>query len=41
MISPFSHAGIETRVLDVMKKEDVEAFAKSLDKVDCLFNCAG
>jgi len=33
--------GIETRVLDVMKKEDVEAFAKSLDKVDCLFNCAG
>lgn len=33
--------GIETRVLDVMKKEDVEKFAKSLDKIDVLFNCAG
>jgi len=33
--------GIETKVLDVMKKEDVQAFAKTLDKVDVLFNCAG
>jgi len=33
--------GIETRVLDVLKKEDVEAFAKSIDKIDVLFNCAG
>ena len=34
-------SGIETRVLDVLKKEDVEAFAKSIDKIDVLFNCAG
>jgi len=33
--------GIETRVLDVMKKEDVESFAKSVEKIDVLFNCAG
>jgi len=33
--------GIETRVLDVMKKEDVESFAKSVGKIDVLFNCAG
>ena len=34
-------SGIETRVLDVMKKEDVESFAKSVGKIDVLFNCAG
>ncbi|XP_059165425.1 dehydrogenase/reductase SDR family member 6-like [Physella acuta] len=33
--------GIETRVLDVLKKDDVVQFAKSVDKVDILFNCAG
>lgn len=34
-------AGIETRVLDVTNKQDVENFAKSIDHVDILFNCAG
>ncbi|XP_012934554.1 3-hydroxybutyrate dehydrogenase type 2 [Aplysia californica] len=33
--------GIETQVLDVLKKDDVEKFAKSVDKIDVLFNCAG
>jgi NAD(P)-dependent dehydrogenase (short-subunit alcohol dehydrogenase family) len=33
--------GIQTRVLDVLKKEDVENFAKSISHVDILFNCAG
>lgn len=33
--------GIETHVIDVMKKEDVEKLCKSVDKIDILFNCAG
>uniref|UniRef100_A0A0B7BGU4 Dehydrogenase/reductase SDR family member 6 n=1 Tax=Arion vulgaris TaxID=1028688 RepID=A0A0B7BGU4_9EUPU len=33
--------GIQTQVLDVLKKEDVENFAKSIDHIDILFNCAG
>lgn len=33
--------GITTQVLDVLKKEDVEKFSQSIDKVDVLFNCAG
>ncbi|CAL1547314.1 unnamed protein product [Lymnaea stagnalis] len=36
-----SVAGIETQVLDVLNKEAVENFAKSIDKIDVLFNCAG
>jgi len=33
--------GVDCRVLDVTNSAAVEAFAKSLDKVDVLFNCAG
>ncbi|KAF7687058.1 3-hydroxybutyrate dehydrogenase type 2 [Silurus meridionalis] len=33
--------GIRTRVLDVTKKEEVEALAKELEQVDVLFNVAG
>ncbi|KAI5096927.1 gamma-glutamyltranspeptidase 1 isoform X1 [Silurus meridionalis] len=33
--------GIRTRVLDVTKKEEVEALAKELERVDVLFNVAG
>ncbi|GFO19184.1 3-hydroxybutyrate dehydrogenase type 2 [Plakobranchus ocellatus] len=33
--------GIKTQVLDVTKSEDVEKFAKSIEKIDILFNCAG
>jgi len=33
--------GIETRVLDVLNKDAVVEFAKSIDKIDVLFNCAG
>lgn len=35
------YAGIETRVLDVLDTDAVNAFAASLDRVDVLFNCAG
>ena len=34
-------AGIETRVLDVTKTEDVKAFAATIEKIDILFNVAG
>jgi len=34
-------SGIETRVLDVLNKDAVVEFAKSIDKIDVLFNCAG
>lgn len=34
-------AGIETRVLDVTKTEDVKAFAATVEKIDILFNVAG
>ncbi|RUS85067.1 hypothetical protein EGW08_007161 [Elysia chlorotica] len=33
--------GIKTQVLDVTKKDDVEKFAQSIEKIDILFNCAG
>lgn len=33
--------GIETRVLDVTKTEDVKAFAATVEKIDILFNVAG
>ncbi|NP_001187705.1 dehydrogenase/reductase SDR family member 6 [Ictalurus punctatus] len=33
--------GIRTQVLDVTKKEQVEALAKELERVDVLFNIAG
>ncbi|KAI8792214.1 3-hydroxybutyrate dehydrogenase type 2 isoform X1, partial [Biomphalaria glabrata] len=33
--------GIQTQVLDVLNKQEIEKFANSLDSVDVLFNCAG
>ena len=32
---------LEVRKLDVTCKDDIENLAKSLEKVDVLFNCAG
>lgn len=37
----YFNAGIETRVLDVTKTEDVKAFAATVEKIDILFNVAG
>lgn len=39
--SGYFDAGIETRVLDVTKTEDVKAFAATVEKIDILFNVAG
>ncbi|KAM4706431.1 dehydrogenase/reductase SDR family member 6 isoform 1-T2 [Discoglossus pictus] len=36
-----SYKGIQTRVLDVMKKEQIETFCKEIDRIDVLFNVAG
>ncbi|XP_072035913.1 dehydrogenase/reductase SDR family member 6-like [Amphiura filiformis] len=33
--------GIEIRKLDVTKKEEIEALAAEIDRLDILFNCAG
>ncbi|XP_072351292.1 dehydrogenase/reductase SDR family member 6 isoform X2 [Scyliorhinus torazame] len=35
------YSGIETKVLDVTQKEQVEKLAKEIEKIDVLFNCAG
>jgi 2-keto-3-deoxy-L-fuconate dehydrogenase len=35
------HASIKTRVLNVLKQEDVDAAAKSIETPDILFNCSG
>ncbi|KAK6300190.1 hypothetical protein J4Q44_G00282880 [Coregonus suidteri] len=35
------HPGIKTKVVDVTKKDQVEALAKEFDHVDVLFNVAG
>ncbi|XP_006629863.2 dehydrogenase/reductase SDR family member 6 [Lepisosteus oculatus] len=36
-----SYPGITTRVLDVTKKDQIEALAKELERIDVLFNVAG
>lgn len=36
-----SISGIQKRVLDVTKSEDVKKFAEEFDRIDILFNCAG
>lgn len=36
-----SSSGIRTKVVDVTKKDQVEALAKEHDHVDVLFNVAG
>ncbi|XP_072481027.1 dehydrogenase/reductase SDR family member 6 [Notamacropus eugenii] len=35
------HPGIQTRVLDVTKKEQIDTFSKEIEKLDVLFNVAG
>ncbi|XP_067903393.1 dehydrogenase/reductase SDR family member 6 isoform X1 [Heterodontus francisci] len=35
------YSGIQTKVLDVTQKEQVEKLAKEIEKIDVLFNCAG
>jgi 2-keto-3-deoxy-L-fuconate dehydrogenase len=35
------HANIRTRVLNVLKQEDVDAAAKAIETPDILFNCSG
>ncbi|XP_051819912.1 dehydrogenase/reductase SDR family member 6 isoform X3 [Antechinus flavipes] len=35
------YAGIQTRVLDVTKKEQIEKFSKDIERLDVLFNVAG
>ncbi|XP_038648922.1 3-hydroxybutyrate dehydrogenase type 2-like [Scyliorhinus canicula] len=35
------YSGIETKVLDVTQKDQVEKLAKEIEKIDVLFNCAG
>ena len=40
LFSP-SPTGIKTKVVDVTKKDQVEALAKEHDHVDVLFNVAG
>lgn len=42
-MGPFSSlsTGIRTKVVDVTKKDQVEALAKEHDHVDVLFNVAG
>ncbi|XP_063774266.1 dehydrogenase/reductase SDR family member 6 isoform X1 [Pseudophryne corroboree] len=36
-----SYKGIQTRVLDVTKKEQIEKLCQEIDKIDVLFNVAG
>ncbi|XP_044132496.1 3-hydroxybutyrate dehydrogenase type 2 [Bufo gargarizans] len=36
-----SYKGIQTRVLDVTKKEQIEQLCQELDRIDVLFNVAG
>ncbi|KAM4809477.1 dehydrogenase/reductase SDR family member 6 [Rhinophrynus dorsalis] len=36
-----SYKGIQTRVLDVLKKEQIENLCKEIDRIDVLFNVAG
>lgn len=38
---PSSPTGIKTKVVDVTKRDQVEALAKEHDHVDVLFNVAG
>eukprot|EP00061_Rhincodon_typus_P015013 g42450.t1 len=40
VLKHFSQAGIETKVLDVTQKVQVEMLAKEIEKIDVLFNCA-
>lgn len=40
-MSPLALLGIKTKVVDVTKKDQVEALAKDFDHVDVLFNVAG
>ncbi|XP_043918058.1 3-hydroxybutyrate dehydrogenase type 2 [Protopterus annectens] len=35
------HQGIQTRILDVTKKEQIESLVKETEKIDVLFNIAG
>ncbi|XP_020864046.1 dehydrogenase/reductase SDR family member 6 isoform X1 [Phascolarctos cinereus] len=35
------HPGIQTRVLDITKKEQIEKFSKEIERLDVLFNVAG
>ena len=35
------HAGVSVRKLDVLNTEDIQAFSKSIEAPDILFNCAG
>ncbi|XP_074132553.1 dehydrogenase/reductase SDR family member 6 isoform X1 [Sminthopsis crassicaudata] len=35
------YAGIQTQVLDVTKKEQIEKFSKEIERLDVLFNVAG
>ena len=35
------YAGIKTRVLNVLDKDQIAVFAAEVDVVDILFNCAG
>ncbi|XP_069599763.1 dehydrogenase/reductase SDR family member 6 [Ranitomeya imitator] len=36
-----SYKGIQTRVLDVTKKEEIEKLCREMDRIDVLFNVAG
>ncbi|KAG8454141.1 hypothetical protein GDO86_000691 [Hymenochirus boettgeri] len=36
-----SYKGIQTRILDVTKKEQIENLCKEIDRIDVLFNVAG
>ncbi|XP_007495927.1 dehydrogenase/reductase SDR family member 6 isoform X2 [Monodelphis domestica] len=35
------HAGIQTRVLDVTKKDQIDKFSEEIERLDVLFNVAG
>lgn len=37
----FYFSGIQTRVLDVTKKKQIDQFANEVERVDVLFNVAG
>ncbi|MCV5997782.1 SDR family NAD(P)-dependent oxidoreductase, partial [Enterococcus faecalis] len=36
-----SYRGIQTRVLDVTKKRQIDPFASEIERIDVLFNVAG